>query len=32
VESATANTVVGPVVSLFDRTKDMVRASMSTNR
>ena len=32
VESATANTVVGPVVSLFDRTKDMVRQAMSANR
>jgi hypothetical protein len=32
VESATANTVAGPVVSLFDRTKDMVRKAMSNNR
>jgi Hemerythrin HHE cation binding domain len=32
VESATANTVAGPVVSLFDRTKDMVRKAMSDNR
>jgi hypothetical protein len=32
VESATANTVAGPVVSLFDRTKDMVRKAMSGSR
>lgn len=32
VESATANTVAGPVVSLFDRTKDMVRRAMSGSR
>jgi len=32
VESATANTVAGPVVSLFDRTKDMVRQAMSATR
>jgi len=32
VESATANTVAGPIVSLFDRTKDMVREAMSGNR
>ncbi|MDQ4092734.1 MAG: hemerythrin domain-containing protein [Actinomycetota bacterium] len=32
VQSATANTVTGPVVSLFDRTKDMVREAMSGNR
>jgi hypothetical protein len=32
VESATANTVAGPVASLFDRTKDMVREAMSANR
>jgi Hemerythrin HHE cation binding domain len=32
VESATANTVAGPVVSLFDRTRDMVREAMSSNR
>jgi len=32
IESATANTVAGPVVSLFDRTKDMVRQAMSANR
>src|SRR5918997_1178790 len=32
VESATANTVAGPVVSLFDRTKDMVRKAMPANR
>jgi Hemerythrin HHE cation binding domain len=32
VESATANIVAGPVVSLFDRTKDMVRKAMSDNR
>jgi hypothetical protein len=32
MESATANTVAGPVVSLFDRTKDMVRKAMSDNR
>lgn len=28
VESATANTVAGPLVSLFDRTKDMVRTNL----
>jgi hypothetical protein len=32
VESATANTVAGPVASLFDRTKDMVREAMSADR
>jgi hemerythrin HHE cation binding domain-containing protein len=32
VESAIANIVAGPVVSLFDRTKDMVRKAMSDNR
>jgi Hemerythrin HHE cation binding domain len=32
VESATANIVAGPVVSLFDRTKDMVRKALSDNR
>lgn len=32
VESATANTLAGPVVSLFDRTKDMVRRAMSADR
>lgn len=32
VESAIANTVAGPMVSLFDRTKDMVRKAMSDNR
>jgi len=31
-ESATANIIAGPVVSLFDRTKDMVRKAMSDNR
>jgi hypothetical protein len=31
LESATANTVAGPVISLFDRTKDMVRKAMSDN-
>jgi hypothetical protein len=31
VESATANTVAGPVVSLFDRTKDIVRKAMPDN-
>jgi hypothetical protein len=31
-ESAVANIVAGPVVSLFDRTKDMVRKAMSDNR
>lgn len=29
MESATANTVVGPVMSLFDRTKDLVRKALS---
>jgi hemerythrin HHE cation binding domain-containing protein len=28
VESATANTVAGPLLSLFDRTKDMVRKGL----
>jgi hypothetical protein len=28
VESATANIVAGPPVSLFDRTKDMVRKGL----
>jgi iron-sulfur cluster repair protein YtfE (RIC family) len=32
VESATTNAVTGPVVSLFDRTKDMVRNAMAGNR
>ncbi|HKR51450.1 MAG TPA: hemerythrin domain-containing protein [Pseudonocardiaceae bacterium] len=32
IESAIANTVAGPVVSLFDRTKDIVRKAMSDNR
>jgi hypothetical protein len=32
VESATANIVTGPVVSLFDRTKEMVRKAMFGNR
>ena len=32
VESAAANTAAGPLMSLFDRTKDMVREAMSTNR
>jgi hypothetical protein len=32
VESAAANTAAGPLMSLFDRTKDMVREVMSTNR
>ena len=31
VESAIANTVAGPMISLFDRTKDMVRKAMSDN-
>lgn len=31
VESATANTLAGPVLSLFDRTKDLVRAAISTS-
>jgi iron-sulfur cluster repair protein YtfE (RIC family) len=29
VESATANTVLGPVLSLFDRTKDLARKILS---
>jgi len=32
VESATANIVAGPVVSLFDRTKDLLRKAISDNR
>jgi len=32
VESAAANTAAGPLMSLSDRTKDMVREVMSTNR
>jgi hypothetical protein len=32
VESAAANTAAGPLMSLFDRTKDMIREVMSTNR
>jgi hypothetical protein len=32
VESAAANTAAGPLMSLFDRTKDMVREVMSPNR
>ena len=32
VESAAANTVGGPMLSLFDRTKDMVSKAMSGNR
>jgi len=32
VESAAANTAAGPLMSLFDRTKDMVREAMSTKR
>lgn len=29
VESATANTLAGPVLSLFDRTKDLVRSTLT---
>jgi hemerythrin superfamily protein len=29
VESATANTLVGPALSLFDRTKDLVRTALT---
>lgn len=32
VESATANTLVGPAMSLFDRTKDLVRKALSESR
>jgi iron-sulfur cluster repair protein YtfE (RIC family) len=32
VESAAANAAAGPLMSLFDRTKDMVREVMSPNR
>lgn len=32
VESATANTVAGPVLSLFDRTKDLVRKAIHDKR
>lgn len=32
VESVTANTVVGPLMSLFDRTKDLVRKALSDSR
>lgn len=28
VESATANTVAGPLLSLFDRTRDLVRKAL----
>lgn len=31
VESATANTLAGPVLSLFDRTKDLVRAALTSS-
>jgi hemerythrin superfamily protein len=31
VESATMNTLAGPVLSLFDRTKDLVRRAISDN-
>jgi hemerythrin superfamily protein len=32
VESAVANTVVGPMLSLFDRTKDLVRSALSAGK
>jgi hypothetical protein len=32
VESATANTVAGPVLSMFDRTKDLVMKAISGNK
>jgi hemerythrin superfamily protein len=32
VESATANTVAGPALSLFDRTKDLVRDTLTTSK
>lgn len=32
MESATANVVVGPVMSLFDQTKDLVRKALSDSR
>jgi hemerythrin superfamily protein len=31
IESATANTVAGPALSLFDRTKDLVRKAITTS-
>ena len=31
VESATANTLAGPALSLFDRTKDLVRKAITTS-
>jgi hemerythrin superfamily protein len=31
VESATANTLAGPALSLFDRTKDLVREAITTS-
>jgi hypothetical protein len=32
MESATANILVGPVMSLFDRTKDLVRKALADSR
>jgi hemerythrin HHE cation binding domain-containing protein len=32
VESATANNLVGPMLSLFDRTKDLVRSALSADK
>jgi hemerythrin superfamily protein len=32
VESATANNLIGPALSLFDRTKDLVRDAITTNK
>lgn len=31
IESATANTLAGPALSLFDRTKDLVRKAITTS-